>query len=192
MDWTRLAQDEDMRPAAPALSLEAAKAHLNLDGVDEHDARVQAYVDDAISQVDGPEGIGVCLITQSWRLSLDAWPRCIDIALGPVQSVTSITYRDPDGADQTLASDQYVYDLDRRPLRIYPADGASWPALKAMPGAVKVTFVAGYGDTPDAVPGRLLGAMKLIVAHRFEDRAGAEPPRQIEDVLQKYRRKRVA
>jgi uncharacterized phiE125 gp8 family phage protein len=191
--WSRLARVEG--PQTLALSLEAAKAHLNLQGIDDHDAAVQGFIADAIAAVEGPDGIGVCLITQTWRLSLDAWPREIRIPLGPVQSVEAITYLDPAGDAQTLAADQYAYDADRRPFRILPAEGVTWPSLKAALGVVKVRFKAGYGDAADAIPGNLIGALKLIVGHRFEHRGDDVAdaiPQAVADVFEKYRRGRAA
>lgn len=191
--WSRLTLVTP--PQTPALSLEAAKAHLNLQGIDDHDGVVAAAIADAIADVEGPNGIGVCLITQTWRLSLDAWPREIRLPLGPVQSVEAITYLDPAGAEQTLAADQYAYDLDRRPPRIRPAEGVCWPALKAAPGVVKVRFKAGFGDGEADVPGNLRGALKLIVGHRFEHRgddAAEALPQAVAAVFEKHRRGRAA
>lgn len=188
MIWNRLALVT--APAADALSLEAAKAHLSLQGIADHDEVVSAYIADALAQVEGPAGIGVCLINQTWRLSLDAWPRWIDLPLGPVSAITHIKYNDPDGVLQTLATDQYVSDFDRRPLRIYPAEGVTWPTLQDAPGVIKVTFVAGYGADASAIPGDLLGALKLIVGHRFQNRA--MDMAAADTVLNRYRRGRVA
>lgn len=179
-------------PAADALSLEAAREHLGLTGITEHDDNIAGFIADALAQIEGPDGIGLCLIDQTWRLSLDAWPGCIVLPLGPVSAVSHIKYRDPDGVEQTLAADQYVYDLDSRPLRIWPAEGVSWPSLKVMPGAVKVTFVAGYGATAAAVPGDLIGALKLIVGHRFEHRGDDGMPPAAVNVLLRHRRGRAA
>lgn len=167
MNWNRLALVT--APAAAPLVLATAKAHLGIDFEDQ-DGNLQAFIDGAVAEVDGPKGVGLALITQTWRLSLDAWPRAIAIPLRPVQTVDEITYVDPAGVTQTLAADQYAYDLDREPLTIYPAETACWPALKCAPGVVKVTFTAGFGDAASDVPADLVGALKLIVGHRFEHR----------------------
>lgn len=192
--WSRLVRVEP--PAVAALTLEEAKAHLGLDGIDAHDANVGRFVADALAQLDGSRSAaGLCLVTQTWRLSLDAWPGCILVPLGPVQAVTGITYVDPDGGVQTLDADQYVYDLDRDPLRIYPAEGACWPALRCAPGAIKVTVRCGFGDAAADVPADLIGAAKLIVGHRWRHRgdgAAVEPPQAIADVLARYRAAFVA
>jgi uncharacterized phiE125 gp8 family phage protein len=191
-NWNRLALVTP--PETEPLTLESAIAHLNLIGISDHDDNVTAYIADAIAQIDGPDGIGLCLITQTWRLSLDAWPRDgIRIPLRPIQTVDAITYLDDLGAGQTLAADQYVYDLDRKPLTIYPAEGVCWPSLKCAPGVVKVQFTAGYGDTPGDVPGDLVGAIKLIVGHRFENRdavnvSSTELPLGATAVLGRYAR----
>lgn len=189
--WNRLVRVT--APADDALSLDAAKAHLNLTGITGHDDNVTAFIADALANVEGPNGIGFCLITQTWRLSLDCWPRFIDLPMGPVQAVNSIKYFDPDGAEQTLAADQYVYDLDRKPLRIYPAEGVTWPNLQSgVPGVIKVEFDAGFGDAAEDVPADLVGALKLIVGHRFENRGSVDLPPAADSVLRRYRAGSVA
>lgn len=170
MNWNRLALDE--APAAAVLEREAVKAWLKIEDASRNDD-VDAAILAAMRMVDGSDGIGLALITQSWRLSLDCWPRCINVPLRPVQSVTSITYLDFAGVEQTLAADQYQYDLDRQPLEIRPAWGVCWPShLNGTLGAIKVTVVAGYGDTGDAVPGDLVLALRQLVGHFLRNREG--------------------
>lgn len=169
-DWNRLALVA--APAGDVLSLDAAKAHLNYQAGDRDDD-IRACVSDAVAQVDGPDGVGLCLLTQTWRLSLDCWPRRggIVIPLRPVQSIEAITYVDPDDVQQTLAPDQYACDLDHAPATIVPAWNVHyWPSLKRAPGVVKVEFKAGFGDLATAIPGDIVGAVKLIAGHRFYNR----------------------
>lgn len=133
----------------------------------------------ATSLLDGRDGIlGRCLVTQEWDLTLDAFPSgdCIALPLPPIQSVTSIVYTDTAGATQTLAADKYALSADRawRP-RVDIAWGESWPATRDVRDAVTVRFVAGYasGNSPEdgsAVPGAILAAMKLLIAHWYEHR----------------------
>src|ERR1051325_2697831 len=91
-NWNRLVRPAD--PAVAPLDLARAKSHLRVDSADE-DADIQDYLDDAIAAVDGPNGAGLALITQTWRMSLDSWQHGrITIPLRPVQEIVSITYLD--------------------------------------------------------------------------------------------------
>lgn len=132
--------------------------------------------------INGPLGGGVPLLTQQWRLSLDRWPRdYIQIPMGPVQSIDSITYLDlayspnvlPAGDPTTGANGQYVFDLDASPVHIRRAFGVVWPLLGIIPGAVKVLFTCGFAATPEAWPDDkrdLKQAIKLLVSHYYNHR----------------------
>lgn len=90
------------------------------------------------------------LVTSTFDLKLDAFPGSddvIEIPLPPLQSVTSITYLDGDGASQTMDSDDYVVDISSEPGRVYLAYGASWPSTQNRRDAVTIRFVAGYPIT---------------------------------------------
>lgn len=95
--------------------------------------------------------LGRYLVSQTVDLHLDEFPESNEIRLPPLQSVSSVTYVDSDGATQTLAADQYAVDSVSRPARIAPAYGVTWPATRAQAGAVRVRFLAGYGAAA-AVP----------------------------------------
>jgi len=75
----------------------------------------------------------------------------------PVQSVTSITYTDSASVTQTVTATDYYLAGDR--VMLMP--GRSWPA-GARRGTVSVTFVSGYGASPDHVPA---GIRAGILAH---------------------------
>ena len=109
-------------------------------------------------------------ITQTVVHRLDGFPPCIEIRQTPVQSITSIQYVDTDGATQTLDASLYSADLYSRVCRILPAWGQSWPSTRAVPNAVTVTYVAGYGDDESDVPERIRTAIKMIVASTYENR----------------------
>ena len=188
-NWNRLVRTAP--PAAAPLSLEAAKAHLEVDTL-AFDAKIQGFVDDAVAQIDGPDGAGLALITQTWRLSLDVWAPEIVIPLRPVQAILGVTYRDLADAEQTLDPALYDCDLDHAPAAIVPAWGACFPAHRPGRGVIKVTFRAGFGDAAADVPGDLVGALKLIVADRFANReatsdgALSELPNGVAAVLARY------
>lgn len=178
--WSRLVRT--VAPAVKALGLEDAKTHLRVDGEDS-DARIQSLIDAVIAEVEGPRGVGLAMIAQTWRLSLDGFPEVIELPLGPVISVTSVTYVDAAGTTQTLSPGLYQVSTASRPATVRPAYGLSWPTARLDVGAVEVTFQAGYGATSDALPPDLRSALRLLVQH-YDDAA----PRDAADrILNRYR-----
>jgi len=109
------------------------------------------------------------LVTQTWDLKLDSFPYwTINVPKPTLQSVTSITYIDADGATQTLAADQYLVDTSSTPARITPVFGGVWPVTRWQNNAVTVRFVAGYGLAA-AVPDGIKAWMILRVKHLFDN-----------------------
>lgn len=79
---------------------------------------------------------------------LDRFPPWeISVPKPTLQSVTSITYVDTDGATQTLPPSAYLVDSKSEPGRITPAYGLVWPTTRWQTGAVTIRFVAGYADS---------------------------------------------
>jgi uncharacterized phiE125 gp8 family phage protein len=109
-------------------------------------------------------------ITQTWDLFLDCFPAEIEIPFPPLQSVTHIKYIDTDGNEQTLSASNYTVDSSSFIGRIVPAYGESWPSIRYVPNAVNVRFVAGYGDAASDVPETIKLAMKMLIAHWYENR----------------------
>lgn len=122
------------------------------------------------------------LITQTWKLTLDDWcdpatycdprfGRTVPLGRGPVQSVTSIVYRDSAGDSQTLASSGYTVDITSEPARIVAAYGASWPTVRSQyPGAIAITYVAGYGASGASVPDEIKARLKAYCSYVNENR----------------------
>ena len=75
----------------------------------------------------------------------------LELSREPVRSVTSLTYVDVDGAEQSMASDKRQQWLDHNPPLICPIGTEPWPLTK--PGAlgpVTVTYLAGPANAVDA------------------------------------------
>ncbi|MDW3204574.1 MAG: hypothetical protein R8L07_03445 [Alphaproteobacteria bacterium] len=151
----------------------------------EDKALIDVYREAATSVLDGADGIlGRALITQTWQMKLPSFPckldpihrdRRIVLPLPPLQSVTSITYFDSAGDEQTLATS--VYSVLTRGMEkgaIVPAYGQSWPATRARADAVTVTFVAGYGNSSDDIPAAIRAAALLLIGDLYEGRTETE------------------
>ena len=81
-------------------------------------------------------------VNNIWPLDPSQWS--IFLQKSPVQSVTSVVYSDTTTTTKTLASSNYLLDSDSEPARVTTAAGAFWPSAVFNPGAVQVTYVAGY------------------------------------------------
>lgn len=154
-------------PADPLITLDDAKRHVGASDYDEADEILADLIESATDLIEGPSGVGRAMVTQTWRGTLDSLPSSFSIPLGPVQSITSISYVDPDGVSQTIPSTDYHTDFDRHPALV--AFYSVPPATARVPGAVKVTFVAGYGDPADT-PAKVRHAARLLIGSWFKNR----------------------
>lgn len=183
-------------PAAEPVTTSEAKLHLREDGTAQ-DTVVAALVTAAREAVE--QRLGRALISQTWRLKMDAFPasslEAIRLPLAPLASVSSIAYVDGAGATQTWASSNYVVSTGTLPGEVRLAyDAASWPVTRDQPEAVTVTYVAGYGASASAVPGPIKQAILLLVGHYYENRESvvtgtiaSDLPQTVEWLLAPYR-----
>jgi len=117
------------------------------------------------------------LITQTWELVLDNFPLkrgAIEIPLPPLQSVTSVTYVDPNGNEQTFDPALYRVESDVSPTcqpgRVLPIFGQVWPATLRDEGVIRIRFTAGYGDEGNLVPEGIRQWALVNVANLYENR----------------------
>src|SRR5688572_21345135 len=148
-------------PTSEPIMVGETKDFLRVTGSDE-DVLISGLITAARQTVDGRDGwLNRALITQTWDLVLDAFPSTtltpIEVPLPPLQSVTSITYVDGNGATQTWSSVNYLVDSKSQPGRITPAHGESYPATRRIVNAVTVRFVAGYGGAAAVARAMTLG-----------------------------------
>lgn len=153
--------------AAPAITLVTAPAAEPITAaqvklIAGYDSDLTAH-DDILADVlipaarqDAEHRTGRKFISQTWDITLDAFPSAeIDLRCGlyPIASVTSVTYLDANGDQQTLDSGTYVLDVkdDLQPWLLL-ADGAEWPATYDSANAVVIRVVVGYGAAGSDVP----------------------------------------
>lgn len=159
------------QPAIEPVTAAEALAFFQYEGSDQASSDLAASLVITARQMVERDA-AIALITQSRQMRFDTFP-CgeIEIRLAPVQSITSIQYRDGNGTLQTWATDQYQSDLHSIPSRVAPKMGLSWPAVACgTMGAVIVTFVAGYGSTAADVPELAKLAIKLLAKEWFWNR----------------------
>lgn len=185
-------------PVAEPVSLAEVKAHLR-GPPSADDGLISGYIIAARRYAEGY--IRGVLCTQTWDLKLDyGWP-CLDrhyrqkieLPLHPVQSVSSISYVDANGATQTLSPSLYTVHVDRPVPFIEKAYNADWPEVRSVADAVTVRFVCGYD--PSEVPDEIRAAIMLHVESMYdgcavEDKERCEQCR--DNLLDPYRVLRVA
>lgn len=151
-------------PPVHGVSLATVKAHLRVDHNDD-DALIAAYLDAAVGHIDGPHGwLDRAIWPQTLELRQNGFgPAPIRLPYGPATSVTSVKYVDANGAEQTLASDQYTL-TNAGDLGL--AYGASWPSLRGDAEGVRIRYVAGFASLPPAI----LSAILLMVGDLYQNR----------------------
>jgi len=125
----------------------------------------------ATARIQTEQEIGRRLITQTWEYYLDVWPGGdIVIPYPPLQSA-DITYRlqGDTGYDNTFTG--FDTDTASEPGRLILKPGESWPTGTLYPDRpIKVTYVAGYGDTAADVPEGIRSAILLKISDLYEHR----------------------
>lgn len=155
-------------PTTYPVTLAEAKLHARVDLADD-DALITALIVAATEMCE--QKIGRAIMTQTWQLTLDAFPEAFELTRVPVQSIASLTYVDLAGATQTLASNLYSLDsADEFGLAyVVPAYNGQWPDTRDQINAVKVQYVAGYANAA-AVPQSIKQWILLTVATMYSNR----------------------
>lgn len=165
---------------APAalLTLAELRLHLKLDttgGVHADDTLITAQLTAAHEFC---EHYAQCSFgTQTLELALDEFPEGpIELARGPVTSVTSVKYINTAQAEITLAGTAYTLDDYSLPQWVIQTYDTEWPDTLASANAVKVRYVAGATTLPSAVRAALL----LVVGHLYANRESVAPGNLVE------------
>jgi uncharacterized phiE125 gp8 family phage protein len=179
-------------PAAEPVTLVEAKAYLRVEH-DDDDSVISALIAGARMHVEAQTRRA--LITQTWRLIRDYWPPegRLPVVPVPLSAVSAARVYDADGAAHAL--DLQAFSIDKAAA---PAIIAFAPWSLPMPGrhlaGIEVDVAVGYGATPADVPQDLRQAVKLLVAHWYENRgliaighAVAVLPASIAAMLAPYR-----
>ncbi len=134
----------------------------------QEDALYEDAIVEAFDFFDAKGWLNRAILTQTWKAYPTKWDTVIELPFPPLQSVTSITYTDTDGATQTLATSVYGVSTNGLFGTVYLKDGQSWPDLHADPDPICITFECGYGAGA-AVPAGIRKAIKLLATHYFEN-----------------------
>jgi uncharacterized phiE125 gp8 family phage protein len=81
-----------------------------------------------------------------------------------VQSIAEVVYVDIDGLPQVLDAAAYVLSADH----LWPAYGTVWPAARAQPDAVVITYLAGFGADWNSVPEAVRHGIATLVQAYYD------------------------
>ncbi len=191
------------------VTVDEMKAQARLDTIPEGSSYMTGLIAAASEQA--RQITGRALITETWTLTLDAWPgssacawwdgmregaigmlegESILIRKAPFLAVSSVKTVAEDGTLTTWSSSNYFSAVENGFGRLTKVNGATWPDM-APPvrqrSGIVITFTAGYGTLAADVPAPIRHAIKLIAAHMYENREANDPPQQAIALLQKYR-----
>jgi uncharacterized phiE125 gp8 family phage protein len=175
------------------VSLEEVKAALRVDGTDS-DGELQRLIGSAIAHYEGWSGLlGISLVEQEWKQDFDCFKQEMRLPLGPVQSVTSVKWRNDAGQISTVSDDSYALKVDGGG-RSYVRFKNNWstPSDLYEVAPVSIEYMAGWPvvEAKATTPDDIKTAIILHVQKNF-DEAARENALQIErierDLISKYR-----
>lgn len=163
-------------PVTEPISVLEARNHLRIMPDDAiPDEEIESIILVAREKIENE--IHRALITQTWQAVYSAFPgdsSCpIKLEFPPLQSIVSVKYIDPDEMEQTWDSGLYQVNDKSTPGFILPVSDESYPDTGDVINAVKIEFVAGYGEDGTDVPSPLRHAMKLIIGELYVRREEA-------------------
>lgn len=158
-------------PAVEPVTLDEARAFLRVEHHDD-DETIAALTAGARLHVEAVTRRA--LITQSWRLSFDAWPKDGRLAVrpGPLQSLAAARIFDLESMAHDVDVQAFVPDLGASTLIFAPW---SVPAPGRPYAGIEFDVMAGYGDAAIDVPEPLRQAIRLLVAHWYDNRGVLAP-----------------
>ena len=152
-------------PTTEPVTIAEAKTQLNIGASDDsHDTELAALI--AAAREEWERDTSIALITRTLEHRLPKFLTVIQLSVRPVIAISFIKYTDALGVEQTVSSADYYLDGDQvRFLSTFTN-----PTLQDRSEAVRVTYTVGYGSISSACPEMDRMAIRLNLAHRFEDR----------------------
>lgn len=155
------------QPGREPISIEEVKSYAKIEYSDD-DTLLSAMM--FAARVQAEEWLGRALITQTVQVDLDFEDLRHPIWLPrpPFVELVKFEVFDENNTVRELASEQYQ-TFGKDPCRIIEA-GTGWSAGRRF-GAGRITYRAGYGDTPDKVPAPIRVALLRMVSDMYEHRS---------------------
>lgn len=112
-------------------------------------------------------------------------PNEIELPFLPIQSITSVKTFNRSNIESTF--DASNYNLDEQGGRLYLNEGVSWPDNLRDREAVKIVYVAGYGDDPADIPSIIRQAIKEHVSMMYDCRGVCIPCDNVMRMVASYK-----
>ena len=156
-------------PTVEPITLQEAKDWLKVSGSAE-DSLITMMIESERQLLE--DLLNQKLVTQTIIQKVDRFPASTEplyLEANPVQSITSIVYKDAAGSTDTFSSDKYSFDNSSGRARIYLKENEQWPLAISEKEAVSITYISGYGLAAD-VPGKLKKLLYHMIGYAYENR----------------------
>jgi uncharacterized phiE125 gp8 family phage protein len=168
------------------ISVADLKTFCRVDGSSE-DTLISSMRDAAIEYVESACNVRIGDVTAEGYLDKFEPAR---FPTGPVVSISSVEYLNQSNVLTTLPTNQYYYEIDGSGGRI---NWYNYPSLYSYAlNRVKINFTVGYTEAD--VPEAILHAIRIFVAHMYENRQAVvvgktanAVPYSVDSLLSKYR-----
>lgn len=157
--------------ATKPVTVAEAKLHLKMDDIDADDDLITVLI--AAATEYAQKYCNRVFINTTVTQVYDLFPCSGDVlrlAVSPVVSVESVSYKDADGNNQTWDSTNYLVDTYTEPCLISEKNNKTYPDTLDERNAVTVTYTAGFGTTASAVPVPIKQAILLLIGHFYNHR----------------------
>lgn len=109
------------------------------------------------------------VVEKDYQLTQQQFTSIINFPVSTVQSITSIQYLDSEDNLQTVASSVYGLDNISEINQVFQKNtGTGFPFSNGEPNSVQINFTSSFNG--DVVPEDTKTAIKIIVAHMYEER----------------------
>lgn len=198
-------------PSEEPVTVDELKTYLRLDTHDDN-TLLKTLITAAREHVENETRRA--LITQTWALFLDQFPRnhvtewwdgvregpvtgdvtsSIELPYGPLVSITHLKTYDESDSPTTFSSSSYYTDTASIPGKLALRSGYAWPSFTRAKNGIEIEYVAGYGAAND-VPAAIRNTIQSIALDWYENRGsvvvGTISSRisgPVDHVLEKYR-----
>jgi uncharacterized phiE125 gp8 family phage protein len=180
--------------ASEPLTKTEVRFQLKNESITSDDDLLDIYIKAARQMVE--ERTNTALISKTIQQQFEDFPAitennplgAFELIVPPLISVTTLAYKDADGADQTIDATNFDVNTLVQPGMVAPVADYTWPTAYDGLYPITITYLAGYA-TAAAVPFPLKQAMLLTIAHWYRNRV--DTPRtlssQAEFLLSTYR-----
>lgn len=153
-------------PALEPVSVAEAKSYLRVETGDD-DAVIASLIAAARSHVEAMTRRA--MIAQTWRTVLDAWPPDgrLRLRTGPVRALIAARVFDTGGNASTIDPATFVLD---KATDVVASPAWALPQPGRATAGIELDIQLGYGTAASDVPDALRHAIRVLVAHWYDNR----------------------